>query len=408
MTAAGRCARSCLHGPGPGGFQPSCSTLSVIVPPRMSRRPRMDGGVTIVRCHEAPRHDPVRRLRCPDGAGADRGVHAREPVPGRDRPDTRRIEACVAGTEAGAYRLAERGGGAVGRRRLRPTLPVRGAVRDADPRSHRVPRFALLELPHHRVVHSYSRLPDDRTQPSLARVVGDHRDVTGLPGAQQLHRFRARLPARDASRARLQHVRGRQVAPHRADRVDHCGAVQPVAARSGLRAVLRLPGGIDRSLVPRPRVRQPSDSRTRHAGGGLPPQHRSRRPRHPVREGRPRPRARQAVLHVLRARRRPLAAPCGTRVDREVLRAASTLDGTSIAASCSSARWPRESCRETRCCPNAIPTFRRGTACRPRRSACTPARWRCTRPSSSRPTITSGASSTSSTNSANSTTRSSS
>ena len=152
-----------------------------------------------------------------------------------------------------------------------------------------------------------------------ARAVGDHRDVTRLSGAQLLRRARARLPLGDAARSRLQHVRRRQVASDAADRTrprpDRSTVGRSVAASSGSTASCA--GSTDQWFpdltYDNHPVSPPVDAR-----GGLSPQHRPRRPGDPVRQGRPRPRPRQAVLPLLRPRRRALAAPRRARVDREV------------------------------------------------------------------------------------------
>ena len=133
---------------------------------------------------------------------------------------------------------------------------------------------------------------------------------TGFPNMRGRITPAAATAGRDARPAGLVDVLCRQVAPC----PDHGGvdgrAVPQLAAPEGLRSVLRLHAGRDRSLPSRPvrrqsPIEQPADTR-----GGLPPQRGSGRPGHlddsqPALVG-----AREAVPAVPAVRSDPCSAPC--------------------------------------------------------------------------------------------------
>ena len=91
-----------------------------------------------------------------------------------------------------------------------------------------------------------------------------------------------------------------------------------MADRTRLRALLRLPRRRDQPVVSGPHRGQPRGRAARDARGGLPPQRRPRRPGHQDDPGRPRERAGEAVLPVLRHRLRPRPAPRGQGVGGQV------------------------------------------------------------------------------------------
>ena len=66
--------------------------------------------------------------------------------------------------------------------------------------------------------------------------------ASGYPGYNGVDPVRERLLVRDARRARLQHVHGREVPPDAEQPGDGRGPVRPVAAGARLPALLRLPG----------------------------------------------------------------------------------------------------------------------------------------------------------------------
>src|SRR3954471_5492368 len=83
--------------------------------------------------------------------------------------------------------------------------------------------------------------------------------ASGFPSSNGHIPFRVRHDRRGPGRARLEHVRDRQVAPHARGRDEPRVAQEPVAGRPRVRAVLRLPRRRDQPVVPRSGVRQPPD-----------------------------------------------------------------------------------------------------------------------------------------------------
>ena len=163
---------------------------------------------------------------------------------------------------------------------------------------------------------SPTRACSERAQPPRGRGGRPGRAVDGLPRLPRHGRPRPGVPARHPARRRVQHVRGRQVAPQPAHRDVERGPLPHVAARPGLRALLRVHGGRHQPVVPRPGAGQHAHPAAGRARGRLPPQRRPRRPRHPDDQGRARRRPRQAVLPLLRPRRGPRPPPRRARVDR--------------------------------------------------------------------------------------------
>ena len=88
----------------------------------------------------------------------------------------------------------------------------------------------------------------------MARVV---ELAAGFPGLQRDDPEGERLPLRDPRPQRLRHLRGRQVAPHTGRGDDDGQPARSLAARSRVRAVLRLHGRRDRPVPSRSRLRQP-------------------------------------------------------------------------------------------------------------------------------------------------------
>ena len=85
----------------------------------------------------------------------------------------------------------------------------------------------------------------------------DLRDVHRVPRLQRHPALRQGHVERDAAAPRLQHVPRRQVAPVAARARDAGRALRPLAARTRVRAVLRLPGRRHQPVVSGARVRQP-------------------------------------------------------------------------------------------------------------------------------------------------------
>ena len=75
-----------------------------------------------------------------------------------------------------------------------------------------------------------------------------------LPRLQRPHPAVGGRAAAAAARRRLQHVRRRQVAPGAALGAERVGAVRPLAARAGVRALLRLPRRRHQPVGARPRA----------------------------------------------------------------------------------------------------------------------------------------------------------
>ena len=247
------------------------------------------------------------------------------------------------------------------RRGLRAARLLRLRHRHAVLRPARRRGPPLLELPHHRAVLADAGLPAHRPQPPQQRH-GAHRRARGrLPRLQRDDPARERLPVRDPPAQRLRHLRGRQVAPHAGVGDDDGQPAGQVAARSGLRALLRLHGRRDRPVPPGARVRQPLRRAAAHAGGGLPPHRGPRRPGDPLHEGPARHRARQAVLPLVHARRVPRAAPGADGVHRPVPRPVRPGVGRVARAGVRSARSRPGCCPRARGCPSARRGCRRGT-----------------------------------------------
>ena len=234
--------------------------------------------------------------------------------------------------------------------------------------------------------------------------------ATGFPG------YHARIPKDSAmlpkvlGKQRVRHLLRRQVAPHarRAQRSD--GTVRPLAARSGVRPLLRVPAGRDRPVDAGPLGGQPPRRPATHRcpRRRLPPHRRPRRQGDHLAERASHDRPGPAVHAALRAR---------VRRTRRITLPASTSSGI---AGVFDDGWDviREETFARQIDLGVVPA---GTTLPPRNRGvrawadlsdasvrCTRARWRCTPRSSNTPTHRSDASSTTSAAVASSTTRSSS
>ena len=149
----------------------------------------------------------------------------------------------------------------------------------------------------------------------------------GFPG------YHGRIPkscgfvSRGAAAGRLGDVRGRQVAPGAVRRAARRRAARSLAARPGLRALLRLPRRRDEPVRARSGARQPA--RPLRSAARLPPDRGPRRSgdRHDHR--RARRRSRQAVLPLPRAR-----APATRRTRRRASGSIATAVGSTTAGTC--------------------------------------------------------------------------
>ena len=226
------------------------------------------------------------------------------------------------------------------RRRLRRgrDLRRRGPHADAHPARQRGP--ALQRLPHHGDLLAHARGAADRAQPHPRRLRHHRRARRRLRRLHRHHPQGGRHRRRSAQALRLRHLRLRQMAQHAGHRDDRDRPQGPLAERLRLRLLLRLPRRRDLAVG---------------AAAGRELQHRraaARRPEVPPDRGHggqgaglagqpPVLRARQAVPHVLGARRGARAAPHLARSGRTSTRASSTTAGTPTASGSTSAssRW---------------------------------------------------------------------
>ena len=235
---------------------------------------------------------------------------------------------------------------------------------------------------------------------------GDHRDGHRVPGQHGAAPEQRRAARRDAAAERLQHRLLRQEPRDGAWEVSPSGPTDRWPTRSGFDKFYGFFGGETNQWAPflydgmnqveipqRPEL----PLHDRHDGQG------DRLDAVPEVAD-----ARQAVLHVLRARRHPRAAPRAEGVDRQVQGQVRRRAGTRCAKRRSPGRSSSAWCRPGRSSRPSPRPSRTGTSCRPTRRSSSPARWRSSRASASTPTTRSAGSSTRSGTRASSTTRSSS
>ena len=239
-------------------------------------------------CGSSTTRDPSRSgassgtpMRSTSRGPRDAGTVSVEPdeFRGRIGRDWRDSEPWWPDPERAPAERAERRARRARRRRLRAARLLRLRHRHADVRPARRRRAALHELPHHRAVLADARVPPDRSQPPLGRHGPHHRPRTRLPRLHGTHPEVVRLPVRDAARARLRDVRGRQVAPHARRRDAPRRGARPLAARARLRALLRLLRRRDAPVRARARARQPLRRGAGRLRRRLPPHRGPRRPR---------------------------------------------------------------------------------------------------------------------------------
>ena len=193
-------------------------------------------------------------------------------------------------------------------------------------------------LPHDGVVLADAGGAAERPQPSHGRDGRHHRDRDVRAGLQLDAAEHVRAAGRDPEAQRLLHRPVRQVPRGAGVGDEPDGAVRQLADRQRLRVLLRvhrrrgppvLPGAV--------RGHDPGRARA-HARGGLPPHGRHDRQGDQVGPPAEVADARQAVLHVLRARRDARAAPRARRNGPTSTRASSTTAGTPSASGPSRAR----------------------------------------------------------------------
>ena len=186
-----------------------------------------------------------------------------------------------------------------------------------------IDRIAVERCPLHAVAHDGALLTDpflpaDGPQPHAQQHGLHHRGGDRLSQRERHDPARERDALRDPRRARVEHLHGGQVAPVPDRRDEPRGHPAQLAARDGLRALVRIPRRGDEPVVSRPRLRQPHGRPAAHAGGGLPPHRRHHGQGARVHQRRQGDRAGEAVLPLLRAGRLPRTPPRAEGVDREV------------------------------------------------------------------------------------------
>ena len=224
------------------------------------------------------------------------------------------------------------------RRRLRRGQPVRRSDRLPDGRAPRRRRAAVQPLPHDGAVLADAPGVADRPQPPRRRHGWDHRDRhvgTRLQLDPAEHGGTAR---RGAQAQRVLDGAVRQVprGPGVGDEPD--GTVHAVADGFRLRALLRVHRRGDEPVGAGDLPRHGAGRAGPDGGGGLPLHRGHDRSRHrldPPAEGAD---ARQAVLRLLRTRRRPMPRTTCRRSGPTSTRAASTPAGTTCARRRSPAR----------------------------------------------------------------------
>ncbi len=148
------------------------------------------------------------------GSGGFEGVQARDYVRGRHRTHLRRIRAGMAGTTPGTRGRTQRPLHRARRHRIRTAGLLRQSHPHPEPGQAGRGWPALHEHAHHGAVLAHALVHPHRPQPPLQPYGRHHRDQHRLPRLRRLHPLRERLPAGDPPGPGLQHLRGRQVAPH--------------------------------------------------------------------------------------------------------------------------------------------------------------------------------------------------
>ncbi len=268
-----------------------------------------------------------------------------------------RVVAGVAGAEAGAGRHAERDRDAVGRRRASgsspPTAgcarrrrsigsPTAGcATRTSTPRRCARRRAAsLLTGRNHHSIGLSAITETSLGYPAHHCFVGhEHGFLSEMLLEHGYNTFAV--------------GKWHLTATHR---VDHGRPVQPLAARSGLRALLRVHARLDRPVVPRPHLRQPSGQppSTPDEGYHLNIDLADRAIQF-IKDAHVHAPDKPFLLYYTPGRR-ALAAPGRARVDREVRGPVRRRVGRVPHRSCSNASGRSASSRSTPSCPSATPT----------------------------------------------------
>ena len=225
------------------------------------------------------------------------------------------------------------------RHRVRRLQRLRRARQHARGRASLSERAEVQPVPHDGALCPHPRRDADGPQPPFGRHGLDHRDrYFGARQQRRTPQYEGTGRAHPQTE-RLQHGPASASATRSpvADLPD--GTVRCVAGgRRRVRVLLRVHRRREQSVLPGA-LRGPDPGRAAEdPGGGLPPHRGPRRPRHRVDPDPARPHPRQAVLHVLRARRDARAPPRAEGVGRQVPRASSPTAGTDSASSRSRGR----------------------------------------------------------------------
>ena len=161
-------------------------------------------------------------------------------------------------------------------------------------------------------------VPADRPEPPSQRDGPGGRPGHRLPWLLGTAAEGERLPVGDPARPRLRDLGRREVAPHARGRDPHGRAPGDVAARPGLRPLVRVPRRRDPPVRPGALPRQPFGAAAPVGGGRVPPDRRPGRPGDRIRRRPPGGRRGPAVLPLPGDRGLPLAASGAGRVDRPV------------------------------------------------------------------------------------------
>ena len=334
------------------------------------RQPRPDPGHERRASRVARAPTDVERRR--GGLDADRRIPRRGAVSRRHRANRRRIEPRLAGPDAGLEGRPERAVRRPRRHGLRAARLLRQPDRHAELRRTRSGRAPLQQHAHDGALLAEPLVHHHRPQPPHQRHGLHHRACLGLPRLQRGDAVRERDALGDAAGARLRHLHGRQVAPDPEQPGDRGRPVRPLAARTRLPALLRVPRRRHEPVVSRPRLRQP------------PGRAAARRQRRAITSRRTWSTSRSSSsptsARSIRTSRSTCTSASGRRTPRITFRrsgptstpASSTTAGTPTARRSSPARRSSGSCRRTQSCRATTPTCPRGSRSRPRRAGCRP------------------------------------
>ena len=230
---------------------------------------------------------------------------------------------------------------------------------------------ALREHAHDRAVLADARVHPDRPQPPLQRRGLHHGARDRLPRLRRADAARERHARGDAAAAWLQHVLPRQVALSPSEENTPAGPLHRWPLGRGFERFYGFLGGETNQWYPDLTLDNGPDDAAEEGRGGLPPQRGPRRPGDQVHARRARQRAREAVLHVLRARAARTRRTTCRRSGPTATRASSTMAGTPTARRCSRASRRSGSSAPTSSSRRATRTSRSGRRCPPTSAGCT-------------------------------------